>query len=115
MKDDSEQRELDFAPLVPSDVPAGATIEERFQAFHGANPHVYSNLARLCLRQRERGLRRWGIKAAFEILRFQALETAGEEYKLNNSYAPLYARLLVRRHPELREFFELRNRRTRRG
>ena len=51
------------------------------------------------------------MKALFEFLRFSyALQTSGDSYKINNSYAPFYARLLMRNEQALAGFFNLRTR-----
>ena len=101
-----------IAPTVRPAVDQGASIEERFEAFHRANPHVYEALKRLALQLRRNGRRRFGMKALFEYLRFSyALQTVGDDFKLNNNYTALYARKLMDEVPELRGFFELRGRR----
>ncbi len=99
----------ELSPTVPPDVERDASLDERFEAFHRANPHVYEELRRLALEMRRRGVRRYGIKGLFEVLRWRyALQTRGDEFKLNNSYTSRYARLLMEREPELRGFFEVR-------
>lgn len=90
-----------------------ATIQERFEAFHKSNPHVYTALRSLALQMLGNGVRQYGIKGLFEILRWQfALQTKGEPFRLCNSYTSRYARLLVERTPELDGFFELRGLRS---
>lgn len=90
-----------------------ATIQERFEAFHRENPHVYAALRSLALQMLSNGVRQYGIKGLFEILRWQfALQTNGEPFKLGNSYTSRYARLLVKNTPELEGFFEFRELRS---
>lgn len=90
-----------------------ATIQERFESFHRANPHVYAALRSLALQMLNNGVRQYGIKGLFEILRWQfALQTKGEPFKLCNDYTSRYARLLVKNNPELEGFFELRGLRS---
>lgn len=99
----------------PANQPAhrNPTLEDRFQVFHAANPHVYAALRRLALRLRGQGVERYGIAGLFEVLRYeQALQTNGEDFRLNNSYRAFYARMLMDREPELKDFFEIRERRT---
>lgn len=87
------------------------TIEERFEAFHKRNPQVYRALRDMALELRRRGHRQYGIKALFEVLRFNtAMQTHGDTFKLNNNYTALYARLLMDNEPELEGFFETRQR-----
>ena len=96
-------------PLSP--LATGISIEERFELFHRANPQVYEALRELSMRLAATGRRTFGMKALFEALRFSyALQTSGESYKINNSYTPFYARLLMRNEPQLAGFFNLRTR-----
>lgn len=86
-----------------------ATIQERFEAFNRANPHVYEALRTLTFEMRQRGVPRYSIKGLFEQLRWlYALQTKGEEYKLSNDFTSRYVRLLIDRNPSLVGFFTTR-------
>lgn len=86
-----------------------ATIQERFESFHTTNPGVYQALVALVMEMRQRGVRRYGMKGLFEILRWRyAMRTQGDEYKLNNIFTSRYTRKMVEEYAELRDFFELR-------
>lgn len=89
-------------------VPAGVPLAQRFEAFHALNPRVYDALRGMALGMKRRGMRRYSIKALWEVLRFQAIATYGDAFKLNNSFTSAYARLLMEREPELEGFFETR-------
>jgi hypothetical protein len=85
-----------------------------FEEFHRANPHVYERLKRLAFRLKVRGVQRWGIKALYEVLRFEeavATSASAGTYRLNNNFTALYARKLMEAEPDLEGFFELRERR----
>jgi hypothetical protein len=85
------------------------SIEDDFADFHRDNPHVYAELRALALRIKARGREVYGIGALAEVLRFhRAMETTDPDYKINNNYRALYARLLMDREPELRDFFRTR-------
>ena len=86
------------------------TIQERFERFHRENPQVFVAFAEAARQLKARGRTRYGAKAIYEHMRFHmALPTAGEEWKLNNSYTSRYARLLLSEFPgEFDEFLELR-------
>ncbi len=86
-----------------------ATIQERFSAFHDANPWVYHALVRLARDQRLHG-RKVGMKMLFEVLRWQWMQqtTSEDEFKLNNNYHSRYARLIMERNPDLTGMFQLR-------
>jgi hypothetical protein len=98
----------EFKTLTAPEMPAGATLAERFEAFHNENQHVYMALRRRALAAKEKGVKHYGIAALFEVLRFSALMTTGDEWKLNNSYRAFYARKLMAEVPELDGFFEIR-------
>lgn len=89
------------------------TPQEKFQAFHKENPHVYEELLRLARQARSAGRNRCGIRMLWEVMRWNFyLKTTHAEHepKLNDHYPPFYARLLMQREPELRDFFETRGR-----
>jgi hypothetical protein len=84
-------------------------IELAFIQFHLKNQHVYAALEELALRAQKAGVTKLGIGALAETLRYSAaLQTKGDAYKLNNNFRALYARMLIRNHPELRGLIELR-------
>lgn len=87
------------------------SIEERFQQFHQANPHIYTAIRQRALFLRRKGFRRWSTKSAFEILRYDwAIQTdTTDGFKLNNDFTRPYARLLMQQEPDLAGFFETRD------
>jgi len=95
---------------------ASDPIERAFWQFHHDHPEVYAELRLLALRLRDRGHGHYGIKALFEVVRFERamLMTDDDSFKLNNNYSALYARLLMKEEPRLKGFFELRARISRR-
>jgi hypothetical protein len=89
------------------------TRREKFEAFHEANPHVYENLEELAFKLVNRGVKRFGISLLYENLRWHFLmTTAGDSFKLNNSYRSHYARLLIENHPEWADRLEIRELRS---
>lgn len=90
-----------------------ASLEDRFAAFHQANPWVVTALYRLALDLVNHGQTRLGVGHLFEVLRYRLMRdgSVGEGTKampLNNSYRSRYARLLVQMDPRLDGVFELR-------
>lgn len=84
-------------------------LEASFWEFHRANPLVYSRLVGLATQWRESGVRKIGINALFERLRWEmSLRTHGGEFKLNNNHRAFYARMLMENEPELAGLFALR-------
>lgn len=97
---------FDLAPLVTSE-PA-PTIAERFAAFHAANPWVADALERLARDWLAAGHPRVGVKALWEVLRWQYGRTTGSPFKADNNFTSHYARLLIERHPEWADAIETR-------
>jgi len=91
----------------------GLSLDEAFERFHEANPHIYRRLRDLAISARRAGNDRVGIKALFERLRWDyMIASRGDEFKLNNNYHSRYARLLMQREAELDGIFEVRELRS---
>lgn len=86
------------------------TIQQRFLEFHHSNPHVFAAFVEAARALRRQGREHYGAKAIYEYMRYHmALPTAGEEWRLNNSYTSRYARLLLESYPgEFDQFLEVR-------
>ena len=86
------------------------TIAQRFVEFHTASPDVYQALVALARQWLSNtGRKKLGIKTLFERARWElALTTSDPDFKLNNNYAPYYARLVMRQEPDLDGMFDLR-------
>ncbi len=98
---------MDFAP------PARPSIEERFQAFHEANPHVYRLIVARARALKAKGVTRYGVKRMVEQLRWDdKIETEGEAFRVNNDFTRPYAEKVMRQCPDLAGFFETRERKT---
>jgi hypothetical protein len=88
-------------------------IDRGFQRYHAAHPEVFVHWEKFCLWLfRDQKRRRYGTNAIIEEFRWwTTLPTHAdpiEPYKLNNNYASRYARLVIAKHPELADLFELR-------
>lgn len=91
-----------------------STIQERFEAFHRANPQVYAAYRSAALQLVRQGIAHYGIAGLTERLRWDyAIQTKGEPFKICNDFRSRYARLLAQREPELKDFFEFRQLRER--
>ncbi len=98
---------LDFDP--PLSAP-GDPLEQAALEFHVRNPHVLQEIARVCLRVKRAGRKRWSVNAAFEVVRYNAdVTTDHRTYKLNNNHRAFYARWLMRDVSELAGFFSTRD------
>lgn len=102
------------AAVNPTDRVTGGGLDDKFRAFHEANPHVYRALRDAALRLKRKGWQQYSIMTLLGVLRYQAdLETVdpdprNSQFKMCNSYAPFYARLIMDNEPELAGFFEIR-------
>jgi hypothetical protein len=105
--------QLELLPIVPIHRQSSQSLDQQFQIFHTANPHIYRALRTLAIHMRNSGRNRYSIKGLFEVLRWRySIQTSDPttEYKLNNSYTSFYARLL-NQEPELEGMFEMRTQR----
>lgn len=85
------------------------TIEQRFAAFSGDNPHIYELLVELALQNKRTGKHRT-MKGLFEDLRsMDSVKTNGKPFKMDNDMTPYYARLIMAQEPELAGYFRLRH------
>lgn len=87
-------------------------IGQRFAAFHHANPDILTELLRLARHARDDGATRIGMKALWEVMRWNRRgyrpQIAAGGPKFNNDYTALYARLIVHTDPSLEGLFETR-------
>lgn len=88
-------------------------IEDAFLTFHEANPQVYRFLEQRARQAHAAGRTRIGINLLLELFRWHTLmTTTGDVFKVNNNYAPLYARMILANNPDLEGLFVLRRMRT---
>jgi hypothetical protein len=62
-------------------------------------------------RKHPKGRRKVGIKMLMEVLRWNyqmQTQDPNSDFKINNNYAPYYARLLIQNNPTWADVFELR-------
>lgn len=95
------QLALDLSPLTTPEYDAGASLADRFAAFHASNPHVAVAIEALTEQWFAAGHKRASMDAVMHRLRWESgLQTHGDVYRLNNSWAAFYSRLMLERHPE---------------
>lgn len=102
-----EELPLDGVPaVVTPDAMPEATIQERFEAFHAANPWVLTFLEGRTREWLASGRSRLGIGMLTELLRWEyGRQTTGDVFKISNDYRSRYVRLMIQRNPEWREVF----------
>ncbi len=87
------------------------TPADKFEEYHRLNPQVCSALEQMARDLINKGRRKVGIKMLMEVLRWNyqmKTEDPNSDFKINNNYAPYYARLLIERNPQWADVFELR-------
>lgn len=86
-------------------------ISEKFHEFHENNPHVYKTLV---IKARQYRIKhgknaKVGIAMLWESMRWDYLmKTEHEDFKLNNDYRSMYARLIMTAEDDLQDVFEVR-------
>ena len=77
---------------------------------------MYAAFRTLALRLYNAGVRHYGAKCLFEVLRFETIIRArGETFKLNNNHVSRYARLLMANDRRFDGFFAVRELRPSKG
>jgi len=89
-------------------------LEQAYQAYHSKNPQVFTYLENLVRELRNAGITKTGMSLLFGRLRWDmALSTnKTDDFKINENLSCLYARELIKTHPEWEGMFEIRARRT---
>jgi hypothetical protein len=87
-----------------------ASIADRFEEFHRANPAVYSTLVALARQWASKtGNRKLGMKTLYERTRWEiSLDTSDPNFKLNNNFTAFYSRLIMEQEPDLAGMFDCR-------
>ena len=81
--------------------------EERFALFLNANSWFVPLVIRMAREHKEKGNKRWSMKAIFELTRHQ-FRDGQQQYGLNNDFSALMARHVMEIATDLRGFFETR-------
>lgn len=97
------------------------TVEEKFEAFHAANPHVYSLFKRFAYEAFGSGATKISSKLIIERIRWEtAISTTGagwhtgakKKFLIDNRFTAWYARKFCADFPKLAKKLELRTIRT---
>lgn len=107
----NEQLTMGAAPVVGRPDSGRPTIQERYEQFIEDNPIVYQRIRDMALEDRRHGLTHGAIEWYWQVIR---REIAREDlvvrgpWKLNDHFRSRLVRDLMRREPELKDFFETR-------
>ncbi len=84
------------------------TIDERFTAFHAANPHVFAEALRIARAWLDRGDRYISAKAILEVMRTSVSTTGEGGYRMNNDFSAPLSRALRAVEPRLADVMHTR-------
>jgi hypothetical protein len=79
-----------------------------FIEYHKTNPHLYEAFKTVAFDAIKMGFKTYGANGIFEIIRWKRAERGDGEFKINNNFAPLFARLFVNEFPQYADFFRFR-------
>lgn len=85
-----------------------AETVDLFLVWHQENTNVWREFEKLALEGIERGLSTWGAKAVIEIARWNLRLQTRKDFKINNNWAAIYARIFAAKYPQYRDFFKFR-------
>jgi hypothetical protein len=88
-------------------------MNKTFNQYHEENPEIYQEFKRITFRLIDSGRDYYGAKGIIEIIRFNTITGAegykqNREFKINNNFAPDYARKFMNDYPLYNEFFRTR-------
>lgn len=80
-----------------------------FQQYHQSNPHIYEIYKSIAIELARQGRRYIGSKYIFEEMRYNhPFNSQNDPYKINNNFAPMYARKFVLEHPQFGHLFKFK-------
>ena len=83
-------------------------FEDDFLKYHRENPQIYEAFKQFTTKAIERGHKNWSAEAIFNVMRWETGIEGNDEFKINNNYKALYARLFMRDYPKYAGFFRIR-------
>jgi len=88
-------------------------MDHNFQEFDQAHPEIWKLFRSTTFQVMERGFRNYGAKSILERIRWHtSIEQGSRDFKINNNYAPYYARKFHASYPEFDGFFRTRTQKT---
>lgn len=101
--------QLAFPTLVTPERIVGATIQQRFEAFHSKNPWLLVELEKLAIQMGADRGRKMSIETLVGKIRWDYdIATKGDAFKINDHFTSRYVRLMIERHPAWADVFTLR-------
>ncbi len=85
-----------------------AETVDLFLVWHQDNPEIWREFERLALQAIERGVTEWGAKGVMEVVRWNIRLQTRQDFKVNNNWTAIYARIFSMKYPQYRDFFKYR-------
>ena len=79
-----------------------------FEQYHNDNPQIYKAFKHYALIAKQKGFKNYSAKSLFEIIRWHTPIKSGEVFKIDNNYAPDYARKMMADYESFKDFFRVR-------
>jgi hypothetical protein len=80
-----------------------------FQQYHQANPHLYELYKSIAMQLIQQNRRVIGSAHIFQKMRYEyQFKTDGSPFKIDNNFAPMYARKFVLEHPQYGNLFKFK-------
>jgi hypothetical protein len=94
----------------PTTTEASTELVDKFNRYHRKNPKVYELFHKFSKEVISTGRSRYSAWAIIQRIRWHVdIKTEDPSgFKINNDYIALYTRLLIKEHPEFKNFFELK-------
>lgn len=87
-----------------------SNLVAKFAIYHHENPQIFAEFIALAFEMKETGVSKYSAWTIVNKIRWDHdLATQGAQFKINNDFIALYARLAIYRYPSLANFFELRS------
>ena len=80
-----------------------------FKKYDKENPAIWEAFVNLTKKTKSRGFDNYGAKGIFELIRWHTGAMGNDGFKINNNFAPDYARKMMVNYPEFNGFFRVRN------
>lgn len=89
-------------------------IDRDFWRYDRENPKVYRMIVNLARTAKAAGMARYSMHTIFELIRWHhdVKVKSKEPFKINDHFSSRYARLAMQREPDLADFFEIRQLRS---
>ena len=80
-----------------------------FEQYDNDNPQIWQAFVHYTIETVGKGFQYYGAKGIIELIRWHTPTTAnGDKFKINNNFAPDYARKFMATFPQHEGFFRLR-------